>query len=201
MRKVNKIYHIVLLCVLAVVVLFRPPVPPALACTPTATPAGFKDVENAVYQSQIIVEGTITAAREYDLQSQSPFDVGAAEATIQVKRYFKGSGGANVDIRGFGESTACFIEATIGIHGIFYAISDTQGVLWLYRADKVDTNSTLRIIRTTGQVPLEPYTSSTTGPSTSASYLPFVWFGIATVLLVLVMVIFSIVWLAKRGKR
>src|SRR4051812_34670585 len=67
------------------------------ACSPTATPAGFKgySVADRTNAAQIVVEGTIQSVQHYQVV-EGDVRFSGDEATIEVQRYLKGSGAKSI---------------------------------------------------------------------------------------------------------
>jgi hypothetical protein len=151
---VLKIYRITLRLILfGMLVVSLLSVRPAAACTPTVTPPGFAgfSIADHTNASQIIVEGTIRAVTKYESKPEDGYYILAEdEASVQVYQYLKGSGSAAIKIKGFGQSTACLLQARVGDQGIFYAIKDSKGNLWI-RSTAGSNPATVAQIRVAAQ--------------------------------------------------
>jgi hypothetical protein len=129
---------------------------PAFACGPTLTPPGFTGFSTTDYvnTSQVVVEGEIIAVTKYKAANTLLLNLGEDEAAVQVRQYFQGSGPTTIDIRGFGPATACFIEAHVGAGWIFFATSDTQGVLWIRHVESITPGNLAQVAVAAGQLPV-----------------------------------------------
>lgn len=121
------------------------PLPPEQAAQATHT----RRTESA----DIVLEGTITDTAGRDFPHT---------ATVEVDRYYKGSGPAEVTITGFGEGSDCLSPVNEGDHLIFYATGDpavTLDAYYLVGLDAVaapDPEVIAEITAVAGQEPVEP---------------------------------------------
>jgi hypothetical protein len=126
----------------------------AYACSPTVTPRGYQgqSLADRVNSVHVIVEGTIFATVTDPLTDNWP-PIGNTQASVSVDRYFKSTGSDVIIINGFGQSSACLIEAHVGAHQIFFAVEDEQGNLWIHTLANVDTATIAEIETIVKQVP------------------------------------------------
>ncbi|HEY1013180.1 MAG TPA: hypothetical protein VGE07_10785, partial [Herpetosiphonaceae bacterium] len=92
----------------------------ALACTPPPGGPVVHTVAERVEAAQVVLEGTVTAVTEIG----SRFNL---VASVDVHRYFKETGGAQVRISNFGESAACRSPVRVGDRWIIFALPTPGG--------------------------------------------------------------------------
>lgn len=91
-------------------------VAPALACTPPPGGLPIYTIAQRVAAADVVLEGTVTEVSTLTFPDDT--------ATIQVQRFFKGSGPATVTITGFGPGAMCRSQVAVGNHFIFFARGD-----------------------------------------------------------------------------
>jgi hypothetical protein len=96
----------------------------ALACEPIEMPEGPSPTpvtqEAIVQAADVIFEGVV-------VDHENGEDYGPA--IVEVERYFKGSGPAQVLVRGFGWGTDCLPTIEVGQRGLFYASGNPDDAL------------------------------------------------------------------------
>jgi hypothetical protein len=89
---------------------------PALACTPPPGGLPVYTIAQRVAAADVVLEGTVTQVSTITIPDDT--------ATIQVQRFFKGSGPATVTITDFGPGAMCRSQVAVGNRFIFFARGD-----------------------------------------------------------------------------
>lgn len=99
---------------------------PVLACTPPV--GGLPDLTIADYvaNAPIVLEGTVLAV------STAPNNPSSQQALIEVSTYFKGQGGAQIRVQGYGDTALCLSPIHQGNHFIFFVAGDAEGYRAVY---------------------------------------------------------------------
>jgi hypothetical protein len=124
----------------------------AYACTPPPGGLPTHTVAERVAAAPIVLEGEVTAL------SNDMIGV----ATVQVARYFKGSGPATVQIANLGSTSVCLSPVAVGERWIFYARGDGRLGMqanYLSQFDAVaapNNNNIAQVIAASGQQPRGP---------------------------------------------
>ncbi len=134
----------------------------ALACTPP--PGGLPQytVAERVNAAPIVIEGAVT---KIDGQT-SPYT-----ATINVIRYFKGSGTDTIQVKNYGSSSLCLSDVRVNDHRIFYITGNPTSGYFAFYMSQFDAVApatgevTTQIIAAVQGRPISPTPSFTPNPT------------------------------------
>ncbi len=148
----NRLYRFCLVLTLLISLALIKPVPPVFACTPPLGGHPIYSVTERTNAAEVVLEGTVTNLTD-------PF---YGTATVEVNRYFKGSGPATVTITDLGTTALCLSPVSVGSHYIFYTVgSPSTGLKANYlgafdAVDPADPQIIAEIIAAVGHDPVPP---------------------------------------------
>jgi hypothetical protein len=160
---------------------------PVFACTPTPQGTPPYTLADKVNSAPLILEG-IVAKVERDSWQEI--------ATVNVLRYYKGTGPAKVVIGNFGDSSMCLTTVSVDEHAIFYASGDPYTHLRAYyrsafaAVSSANANAVAEIIAITG-APTAPQGTATTGNSTGSAFVPS---GLGASIMLVVFAMVALIW-------
>jgi hypothetical protein len=106
----------------------------AFACTPPPGGLPRYTVADHVNSAPIVLEGTVT---KVTFEPNTPLHA----ATIEVARYFKGSGPTTITVDGYGPSSLCLSSVEQGAHRIFYVRGNDAGIYRAYYMSQFDATA------------------------------------------------------------
>jgi hypothetical protein len=151
---------------------------PALACTPPVGGLPRLSMVDYVANAPLVLEGTVFEIIE------DPANWADVSARIQVDSYYKGSGPAEIEVQGYGDTALCRSPIFAGDHYIFFVAGNADGYHAVYASQfdayaRANDDSRAAVIAAVDQEPAPP---QATGDSSQT--LPLLLVGSAGLLAV-----------------